>query len=115
MPREARKLLADILGAIECIRSFVVGRTFEEYLADRLLRSAVERQLLIVGEATRQLEIQAPELAERIPERREAIALRNILAHGYVEVEDELIWSTIQEDFLEFESHVRHLLESASS
>ncbi len=114
MPREARKLLADILGAIESIRSFVQGRTFDDYQADLLLRSAIERQMLIVGEATRQLEVQAPGLAERIPGRREAIAIRNILAHGYAQVDDGLIWSTVHEDLPALEHDVRNLLQIVS-
>ena len=58
------------------------GRTFDDYAADSMLRSAVERQFEIIGEALRRLEKTAPDVALRLPERSQAIAFRNILIHG---------------------------------
>lgn len=49
MRRDPRKYLWDAREAAEAVRTFVSGRTLEDYLADLMLRSAVERQLGIVG------------------------------------------------------------------
>jgi len=49
MRLEARKYLRDIQVAAERIERFTRGRGFEQYLADEMLRSAVERQLSIIA------------------------------------------------------------------
>ena len=56
MPHSKEKLLEDILIAIQYIESFIKGKTFDDYKSDKLLQSAIERQLEIIGEAP----LQAP-------------------------------------------------------
>lgn len=73
------------------------GRTFDDYAADFMLRSAVERQFEIIGEALRRLEKAAPDLALRLPERSKAITFRNILIHGYDLIDHRIVWSVIHE------------------
>lgn len=51
-PRDPRTYLWDARRAAEQVRSFVDGRTFDDYVADAMLSSAVERQFEIVGEAS---------------------------------------------------------------
>jgi len=79
MQRDARVLLWDICHAADAAADFTHGKTIEDYKADRFLRSAVERQLTILGEAVVQLSRLTPELAERIPEQESVIAFRNVL------------------------------------
>ena len=55
MQFEALKYLYDMEQACVLLSSFLVGRTFADYEADPMLRSAVERQLMIVGEALNRL------------------------------------------------------------
>jgi uncharacterized protein with HEPN domain len=98
MEHDPRAWLWDVCQAADKIAAFVEGRGFEDYLADAMLRSAVERQFEIVGEALGRLSKEAPELASRIAVRRRAIAMRNILIHGYREVDNEAVWQTAQDD-----------------
>ena len=65
MPRDPRTYLWDARNASERIERFARDATFTDYQADDLLRSAVERQLEIIGEALNQLSRVAPELAPR--------------------------------------------------
>ena len=51
MTDKTPKLLFDALGAIRSAKDFVEGCTFADYAADKMRRSAVERQLEILGEA----------------------------------------------------------------
>ena len=97
MAHRPEKLLADILGAAEAIRSFVAGRSRNQYGADLLLRSAVERQLEILGEAVRRLDALAPEIAARISDHRRIFGLRNIIAHGYDGLDDDIVWQVVSE------------------
>ncbi len=55
MRLEARKYLFDIQRAAALVREFTGGKTFADYEADAMLRSAVERQFEIIGEAMTQL------------------------------------------------------------
>lgn len=75
MSPDAAKYLWDAEQAAARIVRFVAGRSFDDYLEDELLRSAVERQLEIVGEALNQLRKSAPDTAARIPDLPQAVAL----------------------------------------
>jgi uncharacterized protein with HEPN domain len=44
MPPEVIKLLADMKNAAERVGRFVAGKTFDDFVSDEMLRSAVERQ-----------------------------------------------------------------------
>lgn len=51
MEPESRKYLYDMLEAARLLLRFSNGKTFEEYRVDPMLRSAVERQFEVLGEA----------------------------------------------------------------
>lgn len=68
MERDPRAYLWDAKEATEAILRFVEGKTFDDYAGDLMLRSAVERQFEIIGEALNQLSKIAPELARSIPD-----------------------------------------------
>ena len=67
MRLEARKYLHDIQLAADRIGRFCGGKTFAQYLGDEILRSAVERQLGIIGEALSRLAKEDPDVAAAIP------------------------------------------------
>jgi hypothetical protein len=50
MTNEAKKRLLDVINACAAIAEFVAGKDFTVYEANRMLRSAVERQFEIIGE-----------------------------------------------------------------
>lgn len=60
------------------------------------MRSAVERQFEIIGEALAQLAKVDETIVARIGEHRRIIAFRNILIHGYADVDDRLVWDIVQ-------------------
>ena len=96
MQLEARKYLRDIQVAAGRIARFAQGKSFQQYLADEMLRSAVERQFGIIGEALSRLSRDHAEVAAEVPDRAQIIAFRNILIHGYDLVDHALVWSTVQ-------------------
>jgi len=87
--------LWDALHAAELVRDFARDRSFAEYQSDAMLRSAVERQFEIIGEALNQFSKVDPAAASRIPELRRIVSFRNILIHGYATVDDALVWQML--------------------
>lgn len=82
--------------AVEAIEGFCTGRTETDYLGDLMLRSAVERQYEIIGEALNRLRKLSPDTAARISECNRIIGFRNVLAHGYDVVDDRISWDIVQ-------------------
>lgn len=71
---------------------FMSGYSLDQYLADEKTRAAVERVLEICGEAMNNLHKIAPAIAESIPHSRAIIGFRNILAHGYAELDHDKVY-----------------------
>jgi len=96
MHADAAKLIWDAQQALQRIRRFVARKDFAAYQSDELLRSAVERQFEILGEALNQLSRLDPDIAETIPELPRIVAFRNMLIHGYANVDDRLVWGIVE-------------------
>ena len=95
MRPDPRKYLWDALHAAELVRDFARGQSFADYQSDAKLRSAVEHQFEIIGEALNQLSKVDPAAASRIPELGRIVDFRNILIHGYATVDDALVWQVL--------------------
>ena len=92
---DSSQYLFDIQQAIERIQVFVEGADFAGYRADEQLKSAVERQLITIGEAISQLARADPYRARRLTEHVRIIGMRNILVHAYGDVDDRLVWAAV--------------------
>ncbi len=98
MPRDARAYLADIIEACDAIEAALSGIDLEGYRADRLVRSAVEREFTIIGEAVLVLSRSAPETFGRISHARHIVDFRNQLTHEYPNVNDVVVWGIADRD-----------------
>lgn len=92
MQREPRAFVEDIVIACDAIAFDIRGVDVEAYVGDRLIRSAVEREFMIIGEAVNVLGDIEPDLFSRITQGRTIVDFRNQLAHGYMTVNDRLVW-----------------------
>jgi len=110
MRLESKKLLEDIRQAAELILEFTADKAFEDYAADALLRSGVERQLEIIGEALGRLAKSDVATASRITEYQRIISFRNVLIHGYHAVEDPVVWDIVQRNLPTLHREVSDLL-----
>lgn len=95
MSERLPKHLDDAAHAAELALRFLAGRSLDEYRGDDLLRSAVERQVEIVGKACRRALEDDPALRSRLPETALAVAMRNRIAHGYDTVDDGIVYETV--------------------
>ena len=110
MQLESKKLLEDIRLASERILEFTKNKALSDYTSDDLLRSGVERQFEIIGEALSRLAKVAPDVADQINHHRRIISFRNILIHGYDIVEDPIVWDVITNDLPELYEQVKTML-----
>jgi uncharacterized protein with HEPN domain len=113
MRRDARCYLWDALKAAEAVQSFLRGRTYEAFVEDDMLRSAVERQLEIIGEALSQLAKADPQIADNVAELPRIVAFRNILVHGYAAIDYGTVWRLIEDKLPELQSNLTMLLRAA--
>jgi uncharacterized protein with HEPN domain len=95
MPRSPLVYLLDVIEACAAIERFIADVDFEAYRATELTRSAVERQLILIGEAVNSLLRLEPDSAGRISHARRIVDFRNQLAHDYAAVNDAVVWAIV--------------------
>jgi uncharacterized protein with HEPN domain len=98
LKRDPKSLLWDARNAADAIADMTANRSFSDFDTDIILRSAIERQFEIIGEALHQLARLDAALAQRIPDLREIIAFRNLLIHGYAVVDRRRVWRVVETD-----------------
>ena len=104
--------LSDMLAFVRELRAIVGGATLEAYCGERVLNLAVEKLFINLGEA-----------AQRVPEAerasigsvpwRQIIGLRNILAHGYEQVDHETLYRTVTNELAAVEDALAAWLTNA--
>ena len=92
------KHLFDARAAATLAVQFTAGLDLAAYSANVLVRSAVERQLEILGEAARRSLDEAPSLRAAVTGLTLAIGLRNRIIHGYDRVEHAIVFDTVRRD-----------------
>lgn len=92
MRPEAGAHLWDASEAARLVQEFTRDKTEDEFYADSMIRSAVERQLEVLGEALNRLRRSDSETGARVPDLDKIVGMRNILAHEYGEIDYEIVW-----------------------
>jgi uncharacterized protein with HEPN domain len=93
--------LDDYLGHIEeaatLANDYVRNMSKDTFLADKKTQQAVIYNILIIGEAATQLINEYPEFVAAHPDIpwREMRGIRNRMAHGYFELNLDIIWETV--------------------
>jgi len=95
-PRDARAFFINIDEACASLVEFTADKSLADYLAEPMLRSAVERQFEIIGEALNRALALDPALAARVTDASSIIAFRNRLIHGYATIAHETVWGVVQ-------------------
>lgn len=74
------------------------------------MQQLTERNFEIIGEAMRRLSDLDPTVADRISGRREIIAFRNVLIHGYDTVDHTRVWRVIEGSLPVLQEEVERVL-----
>ena len=93
---ETHLFLTYIRDAADLIEEFVGARAFSENERDAMLRSAVERQFINIGESVNLLSRVAPGAVSRITDYPDIISFRNTLVHEFFEVNHSTVWNIVK-------------------
>lgn len=106
--------LAHMLDAIKLARSYVEGLSKDGFLADRRTQQAVIMNIVVIGEAATQLVSACPEFVAQHDEIpwKQMRGMRNRMAHGYFDVNLDLVWDTVQQSLPDLEAKLAALLRS---
>jgi uncharacterized protein with HEPN domain len=95
--REWRFYIDDMIGFVEKVQSYTAGLDQSGFVADELRYDATLRNLELIGEAATHVpdDVRAahPEVLWRL-----IIATRNRLIDAYLGIDDDTLWSIIQDD-----------------
>ena len=110
MNERIEKSLYDILQMIDEVDSYFEGgpRRFDDFMANTQLRRAVERNIEIIGEATKrilQIEADYP-----IAAGRKIVNTRNLVAHAYDSLLPDMMWNIVINHLPPLRAEVERLL-----
>ncbi len=107
--------LRHILEAIRRIHLYTEEMDEVRFLEDAKTQDAVIRNFEIIGEACRNIDFHHPEFAQQNSEVPWGFAyeMRNALAHGYFEVDHEIVWQTVHHDLPDLAHQIRMLLSKS--
>lgn len=108
MPRSPNELLQDILESIKRIERYVGGVSFEKFSSDSLIFDAVMRNLIIIGEAVKNI----PESVKKdFPsiEWKKIAGLKGIVTHKYYGINENIIWNLVKTKIPELKEEIEKI------
>lgn len=109
MSRIYSHYLADIVECCGRIRSYVEGKTFEDFVSDNMCVDAVVRNLEIIGEAVKNLPEEIRSIEPAI-EWKKVSRFRDVIAHHYFKIDYERVWDVTQTKVDELEAAANRML-----
>ena len=95
--REWRLFIADMISFAEKVQTYTQGLAQAEFVADDKTYDAVLRNLELLGEAATHIPQSVRDAHAEVPWRA-VIGMRNRLIHGYLGIDDELVWSAVRDE-----------------
>lgn len=102
--------LNDVIASIALIDTFCEGKTVADLKREALFRSAVERQLTIIGEAVTKILKLDPSLENEVQSSRQIVGFRNQLIHNYGSLDYDVVWTVIFQELPTLRSDATRLL-----
>ena len=115
-PLRHNDYLDHMLEAIGLIRSYVEGFSKEDFLADRRTQQAIILNIVVIGEAATKLADEYPDFVARYPDVqwKSMRGMRNRMAHGYFDINLDIVWDTIQQTMPVLERQIRQIRQQQS-
>jgi uncharacterized protein with HEPN domain len=105
MSRNFRLYLNDILNSINKIKRYTKGMNREQLIANELTFDAVIYNLQIIGEAVKQIPLETRDRYSQV-EWRKIAGLRDIVAHTYFKIDEQIVWDIIQNKLLDLQNKI---------
>jgi uncharacterized protein with HEPN domain len=102
--------LEDVLTCTNKILKYVGDSSFEEVMNDEMRLEAIERNFMIMGEATRNIPQGIKEKYSFV-EWQKVADFRNVLAHEYFGISKKIMWTIIKEKLLPLQKDIQTILE----
>ena len=112
MNRGVDILLGEILEAIELLRQYTTGQSFDEFAANVEKQDSVIRRLEIIGEAVKGIPDELRAKHPSVP-WRDIAGARDVLVHEYFRVDLAMAWDMVHKDLPVLEAEVRRMLEGS--
>jgi uncharacterized protein with HEPN domain len=112
MERDINTHLYDIVQSCQHILAFTQTVDFQTYTADLLIKSAVERQFIIIGEALNRIKRLDTCVYNQIAHAEQIVGFRNILVHGYDIISDQLVWQVVKSNLTQLLEQCNGLLST---
>lgn len=109
MSRSLDLYLEDIIEAIRKITSYTKLMNFEEFCDDERTIDAVIRNLIVIGEAVKNIPDDIRKL-EPETEWRKIAGLRDFAAHAYFHVSEQIVWDVVNTKLLPLNEAVTRIL-----
>lgn len=110
MSRDYRLFLNDILSAITLIENYAAPYDKVTFVEARLIQDAISMNLVIIGEAARNVP-ESVQVAHPEIDWRNVVGLRNILVHEYFRTNMERIWDVVKVEMPRLKQGVTELLQ----
>ena len=85
------------------------GTTFEQYIEDADYRDVVCMNIFQIGELANQISDETQNKLKDIP-WAQMYAIRNILAHAYIKIDDKIVWDTIENDIPKLKERLKEIV-----
>ncbi|MCP9776149.1 DUF86 domain-containing protein [Cyanobium sp. WAJ14-Wanaka] len=112
MARDLSAYLQDIPDACNSTEDVMSGISLEDYRNKRAVRSAIEREFIIIGKALRRVSFLDETLFSSISNSRAIVDFRNLLAHDYGAIDDDAVFGLVYSDLIVLKAEVGELLDS---
>lgn len=109
--RDANLLLADILDAVDKIKKYTLGLTYDTFIDDSKTLDAVIRNFEIIGEAANRLPDKFKDNHQQVDWFR-IIGFRNRIVHDYMGVDYQIVWTIISKDIDKLADDIRGISEN---
>ncbi|MGD9685628.1 MAG: DUF86 domain-containing protein [Desulfobacter sp.] len=103
------QFIQDILESTDAALSFVDGYDFARFAEDRKTKSAVIRELEIIGEASSRISSEKKHKYPDIPWRL-LKDFRNVLSHEYFGVNEEIVWDIVTNKLPPLKTQIEEIL-----
>lgn len=109
--------LGHMLEAARLARTYVEGMSKEDFLDDKRTQQAIILNIVVIGEAATKLSKEYPEFISQhsdVPWRN-IKGMRNRIAHGYFDINLDVVWDTVREALPQFIEQLSGILDSLSN